>query len=284
MAVTAFIEDRLGSPSGRRRFLRTCGVTALAAGATPLVSSCGIFSSSKPSAFDVLARDWIGELAKGIGAAVVGKIVEGGLQKAWAAWGPQVEAVGEGILEDGVIATASKVQYTASARPQIVTASAMLTSGYRYIPGGVGYAHPVPPVVLLRASRVSRGDPRTDMLIAFVDGGKKHIVFKPWAWQTLALFVNYLTTNQSTANLDIARAVCVLTLIPAGTRPQTGTIPGGLVDFYNYKSRNGSVKIALVQESNGAPTGVITATAIPGGDGLPLVKNFRLPAQAAGMT
>jgi hypothetical protein len=283
MAGTVSIEDQLGNSSGRRQFLRTCGVTALAAGATPLISSCGIFSSSKPSVFDVLARNWIGELAHGIGAGAVGKIVEGGLQYAWAAWGPEVEAVGQGILEYGVIAAASSNQYPA-ARSPVITTSATLASGYRYIPGGIGYAHPVPPVVLFRASRVRQGDPRSDMLIAFVDGGKKHIVFKPWAWQTLALFVNYLTANQNPANLDIARAVCVLTLIPAGTKPQTGTIPGGLVDFYNYKSRNGSVKIALVQESNGAPTGVITATAIPGGDGLPLVKHFTLPVQAAGTT
>jgi hypothetical protein len=153
---------------------------------------------------------------------------------------------------------------------------------YHYIPDRIGFAHPVPPMVMMRASLVPHGDPHTDLLYVFVDQGRKHIVLKPWAWQTLAHFVNYLTANQDPANLSVARAVCVLTLVPSGLKPRTGRIPGGLVDFYNYKSRNGNVKIALVQESNGGPTGVITASAIPGGDGLPLVKHFTLPRQPTG--
>jgi hypothetical protein len=268
-----------GLAAGRRRFLKVCGGSALAAGGTPLITSCGFFKSNPQ--FEVDVAQWLGKLAFNIGAKQVRNILSGGLRSDWAKWGPDVEAVGEGILEDGVILAASSFSSGAESRPQIFTTSAM-EGRYRFIPDGVGYAHPVPPIVMLRASRSKRGDPGTDLLVAFVDGGRKHLVFKPWAWQTLALFVNYLTANQSPADLSVARAVCVLTLVPAGTKPQTGRIPGGLVDWMNYKSRNGDVRIALVQESNGAPTGVITASAIPGGDGRPLVKHFTLPVQAPG--
>ncbi len=267
--------------SGRRRLLKAAGVTALAASAGPLISSCISFGSSK-AGFDVLAEDWLGRLAVDIGAGFVPKILGGGLTGSWAAWEPEVQAVGEQVLEYGLVAAAASYQAGGSRPPRIFTDSAM-GDRYRYIPGREGYAHPVPPVVFLRVSRERYGDPHTDMMIAFVDHATKHIVFKPWAWQALSLFVNYLTANQDPANLSVARAVCVLTLIPAGTQPQTGRIPGGLVDFYNYKSRNGNVKMALVQESNGRPTGVITASAIPGGDGRPLVKSFKLPVQPNGM-
>jgi hypothetical protein len=268
--------------AGRRKFLKACGVTALAAGATPLISSCISFGSSKPAGFDVLAEDWLGRLAVAIGAGFVPKILGGGLKGSWAAWEPEVETVGEDVLEYGLAAAAASYETGGSRRPAIFDDSAM-SGRYRFIPGRMGYAHPVPPVVFLRVSQDRHGDPHTDMMIAFVDHGTKHIIFKPWAWQALSLFVNYLTANQDPANLSVARAVCVLTLIPAGTQPQTGRIPGGLVDFYNYKSRNGNVKMALVQESNGGPTGVITASAIPGGNGKPLVKSFRLPVQPSGM-
>jgi hypothetical protein len=265
---------------GRRRFLKTAGGAALAAGAAPLVTSCGLFSSG----FQVNSSQWLDNLANMIGAELVNEIVHGGLRKAWAKWGPGVDAVGEDILEDGAIAAAAGAasMYTGERTSPIELTAYMQKSGYRYIPQHLGYVHPVPPMAMLRASKSSHGDPKTDLLVVFVDGGHKHIVFKPWAWQTLSLFVNYLTANQSSSNLAVARAVCVLTLIPSGTRPQTGTIPGGMVDFYNYDSRNGNVKLALVQESNGAPTGVITASAIPGGDGLPLVQHFTLPNQAPG--
>lgn len=265
--------------SGRRRFVQMCGASVLTAGAMPLIASCGYLD--RHPGFKVEAENWLERLALAIGAATIKGLLNGGLQADWAAWGPDVEIVGEGILEYGAIAAASDVTGGASRHPLIVTTSAA-SGRYRFIPGGVGYAHPVPPMVMLRASRTRHGDPRTDLLVVFVDKGRKHIVFKPWAWQTLALFVNYLTANQDPANLSVARAVCVLTLVPSGTKPQTGTIPGGLVDFYNYESRNGNVRIALVQESNGSPTGVITASAIPGGDGLPLVKHFTLPRQAPG--
>jgi hypothetical protein len=262
--------------SGRRKFVKGTLGTILAASALPALASCDFLHSK--SRFVVNAEDWLESLALAIGAKTVYKIVRGGLQRGnWSEWAPEVEDVGEEILEDGLVA-ASSFNTIGLPSDGAVTASAM-TARYRFIPGGVGYAQPVPPVLMMRASRTPAGDPNTDLLVAFVDGGRKHIVFKPWAWQTLALFVNYLTANQDPANLSVARAVCVLTLIPAGTRPQTGTMPGGLADYYNYKSRNGNVRIALVQESNGSPTGVITASAIPGGDGRPLVKSFKLPTQ-----
>jgi hypothetical protein len=272
------MSDETAAPGDRRRFLKICAGTAAAAGTVPLISSCGLLDSHP--GFKVDAEDWLWNLAFAIGAGTIDKVLKGGLRNGWAEWAPEVEEVGEEILLDGAV-VASDASPAPAGRLAVTTTS-VLRGRNRFIPGGVAYAHPVPPMVMLRASRTPHGDPKTDLLVAFVDKGRKHIVFKPWAWQTLALFVNYLTANQDPANLSVARAVCVLTLVPAGTRPRTGSIPGGLVDFYNYKSRNGDVKIALVQESNGRPTGVITASAIPGGDGRPLVKHFTLPEQAPG--
>jgi hypothetical protein len=265
--------------SGRRKFVKGTLGTLLAASALPALTSCDFLHSK--SQFVVNAEDWLESLALAIGAKTVYNIVKGGLRGgSWSPWAPEVEDVAEDILEYGLVAAASSFSTITLPSNGAVTASAM-TARYRFIPGGVAYAQPVPPVLMMRASRTRAGDPDTDLLVAFVDGGRKHIIFKPWAWQTLALFVNYLTANQDPANLSVARAVCVLTLIPSGTRPQTGTMPGGLADYYNYKSRNGNVRIALIQESNGSPTGVITASAIPGGDGRPLVKSFKLPTQPA---
>ena len=102
------------------------------------------------------------------------------------------------------------------------------------------------------------------------------------AWQALSQFVHFLTGANAGADLDVARAVCVLTLIPSGVRPKTGRIPDGLVDWVTYESRNGNVELALVQESNGRPVGIVKASAIPGSDGRPLIKHFVLPKQPPG--
>jgi hypothetical protein len=269
---------------GRRRLLKACGGAALAVGATPLITSCG-FLHKHAVDFGVVGLAWLDELATAIGAEPVKNVADNGLDDGslaadWSDWGPAVEAFGEDVLEFGVIAAAGKFSPGGSgAAPEFITTTAAVEGKYRYIPDGVGWAHPVPPVVLMRVSERPKGNPRTDLLVAFVDRGQKHVVFKPWAWQALSQFVHYLTNAQDAAGRDVARAVCVLTLIPSGVRPRTGRIPEGMVDWMTYKSRNGTVELALVQESNGRPTGIVTASAIPGADGRPLIKHFRLPIQ-----
>lgn len=280
MADPQLVRDK-GNEFSRRHMLKACGGSALLLSAAPILSSCGILNSH-PSTFDVLARDWLTRMAASIGALPVGKILNGGLTGGWAEWEPEVEVVGENVLEFGAIAAAASFDPGSSgARPEVVTTAAY-SGEYRYIPGGLGYAHPIPPVVFMRVSQRPDGHPPTDKLIAFVDHGKKFVVFKPWAWQALSQFVHFLTGANAGADLDVARAVCVLTLIPSGVRPKTGRIPDGLVDWVTYESRNGNVELALVQESNGRPVGIVKASAIPGSDGRPLIKHFVLPKQSPG--
>ena len=72
--------------------------------------------------------------------------------------------------------------------------------------------------------------PHTILLVAFVNTGYQYVVLKPWAWQTLLMFVHNLTSNQSGAGLDIAKAGCALSLLPSGVRPVSGQSPEGTVD------------------------------------------------------
>jgi hypothetical protein len=167
---------------------------------------------------------------------------------------------------------------TRPADSRLGSASVTTLAARRYVPGGGGWGHPVPPVVLLQLSRTPDGDPSTDLLVAFVSTGREYVVLQPWAWQTLLMFVNSLTSGQSGANLDIAKAGCALSLMPSGVKPVTGRSPEQSVEFVTYQSRNGTVEISRVQGSTSSATGVITASAIQDSDGAPLRMSFGLPS------
>lgn len=218
--------------------------------------------------------DWVQQLALGVGAAVIADIVKGGLRRAWPAWEPEVDDAMGDILEGAVLAAGA---ITGTSGEHLEPSSISTLATRRFIPGGVGWGHPVPPVVMVQVSQTRAGDPTTDLLVAFVNTGYQYVVLKPWAWQTLLMFVHNLTSNQSGAGLDIAKAGCALSLLPSGVRPVSGQSPEGTVDWVTYKSRNGTVEISRVQGSNTSTTGVITASAIQDGNGQPLVMSFGLP-------
>jgi hypothetical protein len=272
---------RPARPFSRRQLLKSSVATGvLAAGIGGGVSACDLDDTFNPE-----VADWMKQLAFEVGAGLVGDVLKKGLAKAWARWGPQVGASLEGGLADGSIeegALAAVAAYHAGRQPRagIVTDAYVAPKPAKlYVPGNVGYGHPVPPVILVQVAQKPAGHPPTDCLVAYVTTGKQHIVLPPWAWQTLLSFTHSLTSGQDGANLDIARAGCALSLLPSAVRPKTGGSPEGSVDWLTYHTKNGWVEISRVATSNTSVNGVLTTSSITDSNtGKPLILSFPLPA------
>jgi hypothetical protein len=130
---------------------------------------------------------------------------------------------------------------------------------------------------MVGASKTPGGDPWTDRLIACVDNGEAAVVFEPWAWQTLSMFVHHLTDGKTDDDLAQAQALCALTLIPSGVNPDSGQSPARTVGWLTYKSHNGTVEISWAEGSDDSKNGIISASAIRDAHGDPLTKSFLLP-------
>ncbi len=280
--------DRPGRLFSRRQIFKTSwglavGGAALATG----ISACSAPWDSKK--FNPAIKGWMKALALGVGAAVLDNVLKpaaaGEADAEWAAWTPEVDgSLGELLADGALLALADKVAGRAASGR---AGSAITLDAYTapaatkqlYVPGNVGYGHPVPPVIMVQVSRAPQGDPSSDLLLAYVTTGKQHVVLEPWAWQTLLSFVNSLTSGQSGPNLDIASAGCALSLLPSAIRPKTGASPEGTVDWVTYDSKNGWIEIARVQSSNTSATGVLTSSSIlDSSTGQPLSLSFPLPA------
>lgn len=262
----------LALPYSRRQLLKS----SIAAGAVAAGLAGGLTSCSPPwqKSFSPMIPDWMQQLAVSVGAGLIGDILKKGLAKAWSAWSPEVGGSLDEILAEGAIAAAASDTSGGSQASSISTMAA-----HRFVPGGVGWGHPVPPVVMVQVSQTPDGDPGTDVLVAYVTTGSQHVVLQPWAWQTLLSFVHSMTNGQSGPSLDIAKAGCALSLLPSAIRPVSGQSPEGTVDWVTYHSKNGWVEISRVQSSNSSSTGVLTASAIvDNNSGEPLRMSFPLPA------
>lgn len=144
------------------------------------------------------------------------------------------------------------------------------------------WAHPGPPVVLVGiVKKVGIGDPMTDRLVACVDGGKQVVEFETWAWQGLYLYIDSLTYGKQGADLTRMQELCILSLIPSGVKPNAGRSPQGTVGWMTYRTRNGTVEIAYVKESDGTRSAFVTAEGIPNELGKPTETKFSLPSAAA---
>lgn len=248
---------------GRRKFLKVSCVSAFAIGTTTGIVSC---SSSLDEIFD---HDWLKNLASAIGAAVIKHILEHGLEgTAWAAWDAGVESILADVLAFGLLAMDSG--FVAGGRGEEPRFSPVSTG--RLIPDDVGWADQIPPVVLAQVSQVPGGDPRTDLLVACVDTGKARVIFAPWAWQALCLYVQDLRKNRTGADLDTAMTLCRRRLIPSGTGPKAGE------DTLIYQALDGTVEIVLTSRSSSGSTVTITALPAVGINGPLPPKQFNLPA------
>jgi hypothetical protein len=223
----------------RRRFMKTAGAGFLA------LATAGSITSCAAAAFSPAVTGWLNQLALAVGAAEIEKVIEGGLARAWHAW-------------------QAGVKKSVASQP----------SPYIHC-NPTGWVHPVPPVVLVGVSKGAQADPMTDRLIACVHDGRRAVVFEPWAWQTLFMFVHSLTDGKSGDDLAQTRELCALTVLPSGVRPHSGQSTAGTVGWLTYQSRNGYVEIARAPGSDNSWNGSITVSAMPDAYGNPTSRVFR---------
>lgn len=200
--------------------------------------------------FNPAVDDWITQLGVAVGATVVSDFIEGGLKDAWRGWNPGVRKI----------------------------INTHLRGPYRWY-GSAAWVHSVPPVVAVQASTGKYSDPMTDQMIACVDYGEAAVVFETWAWQSISTFVHEQTHGQTGDQLAQARDLCVLTLIPSGTKPHYGRTPEGTAGWMTYESRNGAVEIVHIL-SNGRSRSVVTAYGMLDADGKATSRSFVLPSRA----
>ena len=245
--------DRLVRGLSRRRLLQVSGASALAVGSGGALGGCA--AAAEPAAeeavFNPALDDWLEKIASDVGATLVEDAWDKGLSGFFSSWSDNVK----------------------TAQDQ--------TTGYQWFSGNY-YVHTVPPVVLLSMYKAEDADPLTDGLLACVNDGKDAVVFEPWAWQALSMFVNELTQGKTGADLAGFQSLCVLSLIPSGTAPKSGSSPEGSVAWMTYRTRNGDVEITRQKQPDGSYTATIKANGIPDADHKPTVKEYPLPTQVAG--
>jgi len=227
----------------RRTFLAASGTCAVGIG----LGTAGC-ASAPAAVFNPAVDGWLAQIGIAVGATVISNLVSDGLKDAWRLWRPGVNKT------IGKQASGSYGWHSAS-----------------------GWLHPVPPVAAFSTSTGRYANPMTDRLVACVDNGASAVVFQAWAWQSLFIFIHELTNGKAGDQLAQARDLCVLTLIPSGTRPDYGQSPRGTVGWMTYKSRNGAVEIARVSTSDGS-NGIVTAYGMLDAGGKPTSRTFRLPA------
>jgi len=222
----------------RRTILKAAGIGGLAISGIG-VTACGVV-------FNPAVDGWLADLASAVGASVISDIATTGLKGAWASW------------QTGVSTQVGNQSY----------------SWYTD-----GYVHPRPPVALVGLTKSQTvDDPTTDRLLACVDGGRSSVLFEPWAWQTLSSYVNDQTNGKSGDDLANAQNLCVLGVIPSGTRPKTGSSPEHTVGWMTYATRLGWVEIAYAQQSDSSWNGTLTASGIVDVNGNPVTKSYPLPS------
>ena len=227
------------SAPSRRTILKAAGIGGLA------ITGMGV-TACAAAVFNPAVDSWLADLASAIGASVISDIASTGLKDAWAGW------------QGGVKRHVDDQSY------------------YWYLDG---YVHPRPPVALVGLTKSKTiDDPTTDRLMACVNGGQASILFKPWAWQTLASYVNDQTVGKSGDDLANAQNLCVLGVIPSDTRPKTGSSPENTVGWMTYATRLGWVEIAYAQQSDSSWNGILTASGIVDVNGNPVTKSYPLPS------
>jgi hypothetical protein len=235
----------------RRRLMTVACASLVGAGALTSLTSCAA------TVFNPAVDGWLTQLGSAILADVVQDVTQGGLDAVLSAWTSNVSTtVNSTVSPDADGNAPTYVFYNSEA-----------------------LAHAVPPTVLIQLSQSQNSyDPMTDGLLACVNGGSSSVVFDAWAWQALFMFINDLTSGKSGADLAGFQALCVLSLIPSGTQPQTGVTPDGSAGWMSYVARGGNVELVWYDQGG---TVQITADGIPDANGNTTVKSYTLPTQSA---
>lgn len=146
-----------------RRALFRAGGAAVAGLTIGAVPGC-----AAPVAFNPATVAWFAKFATAVGASVIATRVNEAITGAWSAWSAG---------RDRAWAEQSEQGFTWRASDQ--------------------YGDAVPPAVFTKALRTEEHDPFSDRLVVLVDTGNKSVVFEPWAWQTLWMFIDDMTAGRS---------------------------------------------------------------------------------------
>jgi len=231
----------------RRRFLAASTASALLVATGGTLASCAAAADgggAAASAFDPTVGDWLTTIASTIGATIIEDALTKGLSGFFSSW-------------------TSNVSDTVSKQSPPLYSSDF-------------WVHQVPPVVLIGMYQTEQGDPSTDQLLACVNNGSDAVVFEPWAWQALSYFLNDLTSGLTGAQLREIQALCVLSVIPSGTVPQSGSSPEGSVAWMTYTTHNGTVEISEQKQSDGSYSATVLANGIPDANNQPTIKQYNL--------
>lgn len=236
--------SRKGSRGVSRRAALRLGGSALAVAATGLTSCAGTGAVFNPATVT-----WLSDLAGAVAATQIDKAL-GGLSGIWKPW---------------------------SSKAASTVASSTQGREFYY----EAWAHPAPPVILFSIMDKDRADPMRDTLLACVDTGKEAVRFEPWAWQALSMYVHEITDKKTGDDLAAYQSLCLLTLIPSGTKPNRKVSPEGTVAWMTYQARNGTVEIAKVEEPDGSMSAHVTASGILDASQSARKMKYKLPTQAA---
>jgi hypothetical protein len=241
----------------RRGFIKTSTATALTlTGAGSLASCAAGAAAGGEAAEDAVVNpagwDWLEQIGKSVAATLVGDAIDKGLSGFFSSWN-------------------TNVQNTVSDQ----TTKAPFNLVYQDY-----WVHTVPPVVLVGVTQ-KNSNPLTDKMLACVNEGNDPVLFEPWAWQALSMFIQGLTSGKTGADLAGFQALCLISLIPSGTAPRSGSSPEDSVAWMTYATRNGTVEISQQQQADGAYNATVRATGIPNASYEPTVKQYTLPTQIA---
>jgi hypothetical protein len=236
----------------RRLLLKATGASAIALSAGASSAACAAAAPVVPAVFNPAVDSWLADLGTQVAASLVTDAVKSGASKLWPSWR---DAIKKRVTES-------------------------TTGTWRWY-GNNFWQHSGPPTVLFGVSTTDQWDPMTDGLVACVEGGKSAVVFQPWAWQALSMFVHQLTDKRTGDDLAAYQSLAVVSLIPSGQRPESGHSRNNSVGWMSYETRNGYVEIARLAEPDGSTTATVTASGIPDGKQLPRKLKFTLPAKSA---
>lgn len=211
-------------------------------------------SSGAAAVFNPATTTWLADLGKAVAAEQVGKAIEG-LQGFFKSWSSPARKT----VRDSVSTILSK------------------DADFWYD----SWSHQAPPVLMVSVRSTEKGDPMADHLVACVNNGRQAVVFEPWAWQALSMYVHDLTDAKDGDDLAAYQSLCLMTLIPCGTRPKTGNSPGGTVSWMSYAARNGTVEIAKVAEPDGTMSAIVTVSGIMDAQKAPSKRKYTLPGTVA---
>ena len=149
--------------------------------------------------------------------------------------------------------------------------------GWKWLWGNL-CADGVPPSVLFCVDKnESAFDPTSGRMIALVDSGSSCVVFEPWAWKALYLFVKDLTGEKDGDTLAGYQALCRISLLPSGAVQESDPSLSGRSELLGYATRNGTVEMNRRTEADGSTVVQVVATGIPSASDTATTREFTIP-------